>query len=138
MPLIRQCLATLGALLVTSQGFASPLECPPVALVAHAKFVEATHDYHDTPEIWGLASKQFQYQGRQWRVMFSANLPEATCETDALDQGAHFFANNVVFKEPYRVPAGDNTMCIYSQENAGYMITALDEYDVNRHMEIMV
>ncbi len=135
---IRQSLATLGALLVTCTSFASPMDCPPVALVAHAKFVEATHDYHDTPEIWGLASEEFQYQDRKWRVMLSATLPEATSEAEALAQGTLYFAHTVILKEPYRVPAGDNTMCLYSQEDAGYMVTALDEYNVNKHMEIIV
>lgn len=111
-------------IIITSNVFATVQEtsfCPPVDMIKNLVFTQIK--YKTAFINWDLMSDPFDYQGREWNVMFGYSGYDIKDPTEALEEGNRIF-KNITLDKPMKVLERSIIMCSYPSR-CGYSVTAI-------------
>lgn len=118
---VRNCI--LFSSLTIFAGFAfAEVNCPPTPIVTNLKFLHAD----GAQGIWDLFSETFTYDNKNWQVIFTVYLPDATNNEAAIQLGEDFYRTRIEFFDPPMGRSNEHRQtCYYAQQDSTYFVRAI-------------
>lgn len=106
----------LNALIVFAED-----KCPPTDFIAAVNFLKA----EGAAGIWDLYPQPFNYENRYWQLIFTAYLPNAHNNKEAIQQGTDMYRSEIVLFDPPLARKNDDYLnCYYAQLESTYFVRA--------------